>query len=125
MPDNSFIQPIGGARQTSFAPADLGIPAATVLPASGTVAGALLQNTSNLKTLAVSATASQAGNVILTTYLDLAGSFVLETVTVPVTAGGNATAVTTKLPFASFRVSVQNGGATAGTCGVNTGLGQA
>jgi hypothetical protein len=124
-PDNSFLQPLGGARQVAYAAADLGIPAATTLGASATVAGNLVANSANLKTVAVSGTSPVASNVILTTFLDAAGTLVLETVTAAAAAGANATALSTKFPFASFKMLIQNTTAGASTCQANAGLGQA
>lgn len=122
MADTSYHPPQGPRTLLQYAAADLGIAAATALASGGTVNGTLIVPQEGYSCVAVSATASQAGNVVLTTYLDAAGTVVGETVTSAVTAGNSATAYSTPgRPFASFKLSVTNTNATAGTCGANGG----
>ena len=120
--DTSYHVPQGPKTLQAYSASDLGIAAGTALAASGTVQGNLIAMTNGYSAVSVSATASAAGNVVLTTYLDLAGTVQGEQVTAAVTAGGNAVAHSTPgLPFAAFKLSVTNTSATAGTCGANAG----
>lgn len=120
--DNSYIPPQGAARQFTYAGADVGIPAATAFLASATANGNLIAG-NGAKTVTVSMTASQAGNLVLTTYLDDAGTVVSETVTTALTAATPGVALTTK-PFRTWKSSYTNTNAAAGTVAVNAALGQ-
>lgn len=122
MSDTAYHVPQGPKSLLAYSASDLGIPAGTALAASGTVAGNLVAMPAGFSCVAVSATASAAGNVVLNTYLDVAGTVLGEQVTVAVTAGGNSTAYSTPgRPFAAFKLSVTDTSATAGTCGANAG----
>jgi hypothetical protein len=123
MPDNSFVPPQGAARQFTYAGADVAIPAATAFIASATVTGSLIAG-NGAKTVTVSATASQAGNLVLTTYLDDAGTVVAEIVTTALTAATAGTATSTK-PYRAWKAAYTNTNAAAGTVAVNAALAQA
>lgn len=123
-PDNSYIPSVGSFRELSYAGSDVGIPAATALAASATATGNLM-NSLGAKTVEVSATASQAGNLVLTGYMDAAGTVAAFTVTTAIAAGATGTAISPAgTPFATWQAKITNTSALAGTCGVNAALAQ-
>jgi hypothetical protein len=123
--DNSYVPPQGASRQFTYAGADVNIPAATAFTSNATVTGNLIAG-NGAKQISVSATASQAGNLVLTTYLDDAGTVVAEVVTTGLTAAtaGIASSTATK-PFRTWKVVYTNTSAAAGTVAVNAALAQA
>jgi hypothetical protein len=127
MPDNSYIPVTGSARQLSYAASDLGIPAATVLPASGSVAGTLI-NPLGAKLLSVSGTSSVAGTLQVQTFADAAGTVLVATKTTAIPAGTNVVALVNELndgAFLTFKVTILNTTAGAGTCAANGAEAQA
>jgi hypothetical protein len=122
--DNSFVPPQGAARQFTYAGADLGIPDNSAFSSNGTKTGTLTAG-NGAKQVVISATANHAGNLVLTTYLDDAGTVLQETVTTALTAStaGIAASTATK-PFRSFKVAFTNTDSNAGTVTINAGLGQ-
>ncbi len=121
MADNEYIAPIGAEAQRSFATADLGLNA-TAFALSATVNGNLISGL-GAKNIAVSVTATEAGNAVLNGYLDAAGTILAWTVTVALTAATAAVAsYTGGIPWQTAKLSYTNTNATAGTVTANAGL---